>query len=92
MFGEIKKALKAAKENGIPKQEFENVKKKTYGEVISMLSSVSSVATTMMDAFFHGYSLFDAIEITAGLTYEDAAKVLAEIDEENSCISIIDPV
>lgn len=92
VFAELKKEIKNAKENGLSEKEFENVRKKTYGEVIGMLNSVSTAATTMMDAFFHGYDFFDAIEITANLKLEDALRVLSEIDEENSCISIIEPL
>jgi len=92
VFEEIKNALKSAKTAGFSETEFENVRKKTYGELISMLSSVSAAATTLLDAYFHGNTLFDVIEITAGLTYENAVKTLAELDEENACISIIEPV
>ncbi|MCL2693744.1 MAG: insulinase family protein [Oscillospiraceae bacterium] len=91
VFAEIKAALKAAKTD-FPKTEFENVRKKTYGELVAMLGSVSSTATAMMDAHFHGNNLFDQIEVTAGLTYEDVIKTLSELDEENSCISIIEPI
>ncbi|MCL1822627.1 MAG: insulinase family protein [Oscillospiraceae bacterium] len=92
VFTEIKKALKEAKETGLPKKEFENVRKMTYGELISMLGSVSSTASAVMDAHFSGNNLFDVIEITAELKYEEVVKVLEELDEENSCISIIEPV
>jgi predicted Zn-dependent peptidase len=90
VFGEIKAAFKAAK-NNFSETEFENVRKKTYGELISMLGSVSSAATSVMDAYFHGNNLFDTIEITANITYKDALDALMEFDEENSCISIIEP-
>ena len=92
VFAEIKAALRAAKNDDLPEVEFENVRKKTYGELISMLASVSSAATNMMDAHFHGNNMFDLIEITAKLTYGDAVKALSELDEENACISIIEPL
>jgi predicted Zn-dependent peptidase len=92
VFAEIKNAFKTAKNGDFNKTEFENVRKKTYGELMSMLGSVSSVATSVMDAYFHGNNLFDTIEITAEITYEDAVKALAETDEENACISIIEPL
>jgi len=91
VFEEIKKALREAKEKGLDQKEFENVRKKAYGELIQMMGSVSGTATNMMDAFFHGYSLFDPIEITAGLKYEDAVALLEGLDVENSCVSIIEP-
>jgi predicted Zn-dependent peptidase len=92
VFAEIKKAFADVKINGLPETEFENVRKKTYGEFIGMLNSVSSVANNMMESHFHGNSLFELIEITANLTYDDAVKYLMETDEENSCISIIEPL
>jgi len=92
VFGEIKKALKSAKSGNFAELEFNNVRKKTYGELISTLSSVSAAATSVMDAHFQGNNLFDSIEIAANLTYEDAVKALSELDEENSCISIIEPI
>jgi predicted Zn-dependent peptidase len=91
VFAEIKAALKAAKNGSFSEQEFENVRKKTYGELLGMLNSVSGVATQVMDAYFHGNNLFDTIEITAAITYKDALGALAELDEENSCISVIEP-
>jgi predicted Zn-dependent peptidase len=91
VFAEIKAAFKAAKNNNFSETEFENVRKKTYGELLGMLNSVSSVATQVMDAYFHGNNLFDTIEITANITYKDALGALAELDEENACISIIEP-
>jgi len=92
VFTEVKNALKTAKTAGLSETEFENVRKKTYGELISMLGSVSATATNMMDAYFSGNDLFTLIEITAELTYEDVTKTLAGLDEENACISIIEPV
>jgi predicted Zn-dependent peptidase len=92
VFAEIKAAFKTAKQGNFSKREFENVRKKTYGELMSMLGSVSSTATSVMDAYFHGNNLFDTIEITADITYEDAVKALSELNEENACISIIEPV
>ncbi|MCL2637582.1 MAG: insulinase family protein [Oscillospiraceae bacterium] len=91
VFGEIKAAFKSAKQNSFSETEFENVRKKIYGELMSMLSSVSTAATSVMDAYFHGNNLFDTIEITAKITYNDAVKALTELDEENACISIIEP-
>ncbi|MCL2108391.1 MAG: insulinase family protein [Oscillospiraceae bacterium] len=91
VFEEIKAALKSAKQSGLARDEFENVRKKTYGETIGMLGIPSAAATAMMDAHFHGYDFFDAIEITAGLTFDEVVEILAEIDEDNSCISIIEP-
>ncbi|MCL2077902.1 MAG: insulinase family protein [Oscillospiraceae bacterium] len=92
VLAEIKKALKNAKENGLPEKEFENVRKMTYGEFVAVLGSVSSTATFMMDAYFQGNNMFDMFEITANLTYKDAMKLLAELDEENACISIVEPM
>jgi predicted Zn-dependent peptidase len=91
VFEEIKAAFKAAKNGNFNETEFENVRKKTYGELISVLGSVSTTATSVMDAYFHGNNLFDTIEITANITYQDARSALAELDEENACISIIEP-
>jgi len=92
VFTEIKTALKSAKSAGLSEKEFENVRKKTYGELMGVHGSVSSTATNMVEAHFQGNSLFDLIEITADLTYSDAVNALAELDEENSCISVIEPV
>ncbi|MCL2019784.1 MAG: insulinase family protein [Oscillospiraceae bacterium] len=92
VFEEIKKALLQAKGGNLSEKEFENVRKKTYGELISMLGSVSAVATNMMEAHFHGNNMFDIIEITANLSYQDIISTLAEFNEENSCISIIEPI
>lgn len=89
---EIKKALKHAQKHGIPEDEFLNIKKKTYGELLKMFNSVDSVARNMMNMHFDECSLYDMIEMTAATTMKDMKSALKRMDVDNSSLSIIEPI
>ncbi len=92
VFEEIKATLSKIKSEGISRAEFDNVKKKTYGELIMMFNSVQAVATNMMESYFSDGTLYDMIEIAASTSFEDIIDALRSLDIENSCISIIEPI
>lgn len=88
---EIKKELKNAIENGFSREDFDTVKKMTYGELLGQLT-VGGCAKAPLNAHLNSVNMFDSYDITARTTYEDALKALKELDIENSSLSIIEPI
>ncbi len=89
---EIISELNRLKKEGIPKDEFETIKKKTYGELVGTFNNVSSVAKSAMQAEFNGINIYENVEITASITYEDITDALLRLDTENYNLSIIEPL
>ena len=92
VFEEIKKELYRLRKEGVSKEEFENIKKKTYGELLTMFNNVESMATNLLSAEMDGVSVYEMVEAAANTTFDDIVKKLEEFDIENSSISIVEPV
>lgn len=84
--------LNRLKKTGLPRDEFEIVKKMTYGELIGTFNNVGAVAKSVMQAEFNGLNAYDNVEITASVTYEDVTEALQRLDTENYSLSIIEPL
>lgn len=91
VYAAVKAELARLKKDGLSLEEFGNIKKKTYGELLGMFNNVEAVASMAMNAEFDGLTAYDNIEIAATVTFEDIEKTLSSLDVENSCISIIEP-
>ena len=89
---EIISELNRLKKEGIPKDEFETIKKMTYGELVGTFNNVSSVAKSAMQAEFNGINIYENVEITASITYEDITDALLRLDTENYNLSVIEPL
>lgn len=89
---EIIDELNHLKKTGLPRDEFEIVKKMTYGELIGTFNNVGAVAKSVMQAEFNGLNAYDNVEITASVTYEDITEALQRLDTENYSLSIIEPL
>ncbi len=74
------------------KTEFENIKKRTYGELLSCYSDVGTVANAMLNAEIMGITAFDSIEAVSEITYEDIVEALKAIDLDNCSISVVEPM
>lgn len=88
---EIKNELKKAKAEGFSEEDFNTVKKMSYGELLGQLT-VGGCAKGPLNAHLNGVNMFDAYDITAATTYEDALKALEALDIDNSSLSIIEPI
>ena len=60
--------------------------------MLKIFNNVRSVASTMMESEFTGTTLYDSIETVANMNFDDIMGALQEIDSENSCLSIIEPL
>lgn len=84
--------LERLKKNPPSREEFGNIKKKTYGELLAGFSSVQNVASSVLSAEMDGLSVFDSVDVAAAVTFEDITARLASLDTENCSLSIIEPV
>lgn len=89
---EVKKELQRLKTDGIPKADFETIKKMTYGDLISGFNNVGTVAKSAMNADFSGLDIYEALELAASVSYDDIMNALSGLDTENSSLSIIEPL
>lgn len=74
------------------KEQFENIKKRSYGDLLYSFENVSSNATAMLNAQMLGIGVFDNIDIVANLAYSDIVDALNKIDLDNCSISVIQPL
>ena len=88
----IKQYIADVKRNGLDKEDFEIAKKSVYGDVISSLNNVGSIANTIEAYHFNGNELFSYIDAVAGTTFDDITARLSEMLDVNNCtLSVIKP-
>ena len=87
------KELERLKKDGIPKADFETVKKAAYGSLIGgIFNNVGNVARALLNADFNGISVYENLEIAADVTYDDVMDALTKLDTENCSLSIVEPL
>lgn len=87
---EIKKAVKALKENGIDDEQFESARRSLYGREIMEYNDIDSIANGFVAAHFNGYSIFDSLDIYKSVTKTDIENRLADMmREEYSALSVV---
>lgn len=86
---EMQKRLRAFKNSPPSREDFECVKRATYGTMVRDFNNVDSVAGTLSEAALAGVAPFAAIDAAAGADYEKTLEKLRALDEENACVSII---
>ena len=88
----IKQYIKAVKSDGLSQEDFEIAKKSVYGDIISSLNNVSSIANTIEAYHFNGNELFAYIDAIADAEFEDITKRLSEMLDVNNCtLSVVKP-
>ena len=89
----IKEYIAQIKSGGIDKEEFEIAKKALYGNTVSALNSVDSIANILADTHFKGNNMFDYIEEIANATFEDvSARLDMMLDVDNTTLSVVKPL
>ena len=81
----IKQYISKIKKEGLDKNDFETAKKAVYGDIVSSLNSVDSIANTIADYHFNGNELFSYIDAIAETTFDDVCKRLNEMLDVNNC-------
>ncbi len=93
VYEEIVKEIAHFRENGLPEEDIERVKRAMYGRSIRGLNDVEDVANLLVSTYFEGVGVFDAVHLIAAVTPEDiAARFASSFDPERSAISIVEPI
>lgn len=92
VFEEAKNEIRRFKKTPPDKELFERIKKMNYGYVVRAYNNTESVAQYMLDAVLLGLPPYAVVESVADASYEEMCRRLRSIDEENSCIAIINPI
>jgi predicted Zn-dependent peptidase len=89
----IKAALLLAAENGLPPEDFERARRKTYGRLLMNLNDVDSVANSLCNAWLHGEDMFARFRALREMTLEQAnARLCKMFRPEYFALSIIEPI
>ncbi len=84
--------IKRLKEEGLSKEDFERIKRKSIGEHLSAFNSVEFIANTFTAYYFRGINLLDYIEILNEIKYDDIVQRFEKhFDLDRSIISIVKP-
>lgn len=81
------------KQQGIPQEDFERVKKAAYGFAIMSFNDVESVASNLVSSYFSGHPVYETMDVIAQTTLEDLNQFLKNsFCPEYSALSIIHPI
>ena len=84
--------IRKFQQTGIDLQTFERVKKSLYGSAVQSFNDVEQVANDMVNAYFTGHSIYDALDIICSVTAEEINSLLQQSFQKEKCaISIIEP-
>lgn len=78
-----------AKSEGLNANDFADSKKATYGDALSSLNSVETVANMLEDFYFSRRKIFDYYDAISNATLEKTQLLLTEIDTKNSSLSVV---
>ena len=90
VYKELKKEIRKLKEEGINKEDFERIRKKTYGGYIEEYNDVSNIARMFLLDYFKGVNSFDYLEEIENINVEFLNQVLKDVfKEDKMVISIV---
>ncbi len=87
----IKSEVERLKAEGIDKKLFNAVRAGMYGSAIRLFNNVESIAMQLVECATTDCGLFDEIKYLKSVTLEDVQKKLAQLDCENTVLSVIKP-
>ncbi len=86
----IKKYINDLRKNGIDKDAFMNAQKATFGDALSSLNSVDTIANLAIDFYFNKRDVFKYFDAIIKATPEDLEKRFEKIlDTENTTLSVV---
>ncbi len=89
VLAEVQRELRAFKTVPPSREEFDRIKRATYGSLVRDFTNADSVASTLSEAALRGSSPFATINTSAKADYNKMLELLLGLDEENVCISIV---
>ena len=91
VYDSIISTIKRAKQTPPSREDFERVRKGYYGYNLRVFNNVESYSRVLMDAAIYDNQPYDEMETYAQASYEEFCELLGQLDENNSCLSIIRP-
>ena len=85
----IKAYFDKAKAEGLDPQDFADAKKATYGDALSSLNSVETIANMLEDFYFSKRKVFDYYDSIGSADADKAMRLLNEIDTANVSLSVV---
>lgn len=86
---EVQKEIRTFKANPFSKDDFNCLKRSSYGSLVRDFNNVGSVADTLSEAALENIEPFAVIDTAANASYDKTLERLMSFDEENVCLSII---
>ncbi len=83
--------IEKIKEKGFSEEEFELVKKSSWGRQIRSFNSLEAVANSFCSNFFLGIGLFDFVEVFNEVTLKDINKRIKTMFTDNYSVSVVTP-
>lgn len=82
--------IKRLKETGLDSEMFERCKKATYGRYVGLYSKPDSVASVMINTYFADMTLYELLDLVAGIRKEELEQRMKEnLLEEYSTLSVV---
>lgn len=91
MRDEVLKELARCQKEGLPREDFEIVKKMTYGDILKSFQNIGSIGRRVLNAHLFGSNAYANIEHTASAGYEEAGAALRQLDLRNYSLSVVEP-
>lgn len=88
----IRAELDRLRREGIDQEAFERARRAVYGQSLSVLNSVESLANVLASFAFADRELFDYLECIANAKAEDVNKRLHALDVSRSALSVVSPI
>ncbi|HHZ06227.1 MAG TPA: insulinase family protein [Clostridiales bacterium] len=89
----IRKAVDSLRQGGVSQADFETAKRAMYGDAISSLNRVDTIANMLIDFDFADREIFAYIDAIANTTIEQVnARLLEQLDSTKSTLSVILPL
>ena len=89
VLAEIQRRIDAYKTIPPSKEDFERIKRATYGTMVRDYNNVDSVASTLSEAALSDTEPFSVIDTAAAADYDKMLEYLYALDEDNVSISIV---
>ncbi|MCX7704450.1 MAG: insulinase family protein [Planctomycetota bacterium] len=88
----IKKAIERRKKEGFKEEEFERIRRRTLGALLSRLDSLSQTTSLLVMGRAYDHLYLDTLKLVEELTPEDSLSVLSEVCTEKKCaVSLVSP-
>lgn len=92
VYEEIKNEIERVKREGLPREDFDRIKKVMWGEYIRSHNDIEDYAGTFMQLLFMGIDYFGGSDVYSEVSFEDVQnRLMKHFDISKSALSVINP-